>query len=78
MQTTRRWATKKQGASRARQKRRPAGKRFGLKKYPGEFVKQGDILVKQRGSKNHPGQNVYFIVNMYICDTDVCAGGNGS
>ncbi len=33
-------------------------KRLGLKKSDGELVKAGNILVRQRGSKYHPGVNV--------------------
>ncbi|HNW23285.1 MAG TPA: 50S ribosomal protein L27 [Candidatus Dojkabacteria bacterium] len=36
-----------------------AGKRLGVKKYEGESVKSGNIIVKQRGSVYHPGKNVY-------------------
>lgn len=53
-----RFATKKMGASKARQKKRPEGKRLGMKRYPGEFVREGYILMKQRGTPYHPGQNV--------------------
>lgn len=35
-----------------------AGKRLGVKKYAGEKVKIGNIIVKQRGSIYHPGKNV--------------------
>lgn len=35
-----------------------AGKRLGVKKYAGEQVKVGNILVKQRGTVFHPGKNV--------------------
>lgn len=35
-----------------------AGKRLGIKKYAGEKVVNGNILVKQRGSVYHPGKNV--------------------
>lgn len=34
------------------------GKRLGLKKFGGEFVKPGDILVRQRGTTFHAGKNV--------------------
>ncbi|MBI2486445.1 MAG: 50S ribosomal protein L27 [Deltaproteobacteria bacterium] len=34
------------------------GKRLGVKKFGGEFVKSGNILVRQRGTKFHPGKNV--------------------
>ncbi len=33
------------------------GKRLGVKKFAGEIVKNGNILVKQRGSVYHPGKN---------------------
>ena len=34
------------------------GKRLGVKKFGGEAVKMGQILVRQRGTKFHPGLNV--------------------
>ncbi|KKP63796.1 MAG: 50S ribosomal protein L27 [candidate division WS6 bacterium GW2011_GWE1_34_7] len=36
-----------------------AGKRLGVKKYEGEVVRSGNIIVKQRGSVYHPGKNTY-------------------
>lgn len=36
-----------------------AGKRLGVKKYEGEKVQSGNIIVKQRGSVFHPGKNTY-------------------
>ena len=33
--------------------------RFGVKKYEGEIVKSGNIIIKQRGSVFHPGKNTY-------------------
>jgi len=36
----------------------PAGKRLGVKLYGGESVKNGNIIVKQRGTKFHPGRGV--------------------
>lgn len=35
-----------------------AGKRLGIKKFGGEFVKPGNILIRQRGTKFHAGENV--------------------
>ena len=35
-----------------------AGKRLGVKKFAGEKVKIGNIILKQRGSIYHPGKNV--------------------
>lgn len=35
-----------------------AGKRLGIKKFGGEVVKPGDIIVRQRGTKYHPGENI--------------------
>lgn len=37
-----------------------AGKRLGVKKYEGQQVKAGNIIVKQRGSVYHPGKNTYL------------------
>jgi large subunit ribosomal protein L27 len=34
------------------------GKRLGVKRYGGQVVKAGDILVRQRGTTFHPGENV--------------------
>ncbi len=50
-------ATKKGGGS-TRNGRDSAGKRLGVKKFGGEFVKAGNILARQRGTKFHPGANV--------------------
>ncbi|MEW6088049.1 MAG: 50S ribosomal protein L27 [bacterium] len=50
-------ATKKSSGS-ARNGRDSAGKRLGPKKFGGEFVNAGNILVRQRGTKYHPGINV--------------------
>lgn len=47
--------TKQQGAAN-RHVRRP-GKRLGLKKFGGENVIAGNIIVKQKGSKFHSGDN---------------------
>ena len=33
-------------------------KRLGVKKYSGEIVSAGSIIVRQRGTKIHPGENV--------------------
>jgi len=35
-----------------------AGKRLGVKLYAGEFAKTGAIIIRQRGTKYHPGENV--------------------
>ena len=34
------------------------GKRLGVKRFGGQVVKAGEILVRQRGTKFHPGLNV--------------------
>jgi large subunit ribosomal protein L27 len=34
------------------------GQRLGVKKYAGEYVKAGNIIVRQRGTAIHPGKNV--------------------
>ena len=50
-------AHKKAGGS-SRNGRDSESKRLGLKKYGGEFVKAGNIILRQRGTKYHPGENV--------------------
>ena len=50
-------AHKKAGGS-SRNGRDSAGRRLGVKKFGGENVKAGNILVRQRGTKFHPGVNV--------------------
>lgn len=37
-----------------------AGKRLGVKKFAGEVVKNGNIIIKQRGTVYHPGKNTYL------------------
>ena len=48
----------KQGQGSTRNGRDSAGKRLGIKKFSGNFVTAGSILVRQRGTKIHPGANV--------------------
>ncbi len=50
-------AHKKAGGS-SRNGRDSESKRLGLKVYGGEVVNAGSILVRQRGTQFHPGQNV--------------------
>ena len=50
-------AQKKAGGS-SRNGRDSAGRRLGVKKFGGENVLAGNIIVRQRGTKVHPGTNV--------------------
>ncbi|MDC0655074.1 50S ribosomal protein L27 [bacterium] len=50
-------AHKKAGGS-SRNGRDTAGRRLGIKKFGGEVVIPGNIIVRQRGTKWHPGTNV--------------------
>ena len=50
-------AHKKAGGSTALG-RDSAGKRLGVKLYDGQLAKSGSILIRQRGTKYHPGTNV--------------------
>jgi large subunit ribosomal protein L27 len=50
-------ATKKAGGS-SRNGRDSAGRRLGVKKYGGQVVFPGNIIVRQRGTKIHPGNHV--------------------
>ena len=48
----------KKGAGSTRNGRDSHSKRLGVKKYGGEVVRSGNILVRQRGSRIKPGTNV--------------------
>ncbi|SNY90690.1 large subunit ribosomal protein L27 [Cohaesibacter sp. ES.047] len=50
-------AHKKAGGS-SRNGRDTAGRRLGVKKFGGETVIAGNIIIRQRGTKWHPGDNV--------------------
>ena len=50
-------ATKKAGGS-SRNGRDSAGRRLGVKRYGGQLVVPGNIIVRQRGTKIHPGEHV--------------------
>ena len=50
-------AHKKAGGS-SRNGRDSAGRRLGVKKFGSEIVVPGNIIVRQRGTKFHPGSNV--------------------
>ena len=50
-------AHKKAGGS-SRNGRDSAGRRLGVKKFGGEKVLAGNIIIRQRGTKVHPGNNV--------------------
>lgn len=51
-------ATKKSGGSGASQQLRPWPKMLGVKKFGGQKINAGSIIVRQRGTKFHPGDNV--------------------
>ncbi|WP_297718723.1 50S ribosomal protein L27 [uncultured Porphyromonas sp.] len=48
----------KKGVGSSKNGRESESKRLGVKKFGGELVKAGNILVRQRGTKHHPGANV--------------------
>ena len=50
-------AHKKAGGS-SRNGRDSESKRLGVKRYAGELVKAGNIIIRQRGTRFHPGNNV--------------------
>jgi large subunit ribosomal protein L27 len=50
-------AHKKAGGS-SRNGRDSEGRRLGVKKFGGEMVLAGNIIIRQRGTKVHPGDNV--------------------
>lgn len=48
----------KKGVGSSRNGRDSKAKRLGVKRFGGQIVKAGNILVRQRGTKFHPGANV--------------------
>ena len=48
----------KKGGGSSRNGRDSASQRRGVKRFGGQFVRAGNILVRQVGTKFHPGQNV--------------------
>jgi len=48
----------KKGVGSSRNGRDSQPKYLGVKKYGGEFARAGNIIVRQRGTKVHPGKNV--------------------
>ena len=48
----------KKGGGSSRNGRDSESKRLGVKKFGGEAVRSGNIIVRQRGTKFHPGINV--------------------
>ncbi|TLE14828.1 50S ribosomal protein L27 [Helicobacter apodemus] len=48
----------KKGQGSTQNNRDSAGRRLGVKKFGGEFVRAGNIIIRQRGTKVHPGNNV--------------------
>jgi len=48
----------KKGTGSTRNGRDSNAQRLGVKRYGGETVKAGNILIRQRGTKFHPGNNV--------------------
>ncbi|HPZ09617.1 MAG TPA: 50S ribosomal protein L27 [Candidatus Eremiobacteraeota bacterium] len=48
----------KKGLGSTRNGRDSAAQRLGIKKFGGQYVKPGDIIIRQRGSEFKPGDNV--------------------
>lgn len=48
----------KKGAGSSSNGRESHSKRLGIKVYGGQFAKAGNIIVRQRGTVHHPGDNV--------------------
>lgn len=48
----------KKGQGSSRNGRDSAGQRLGVKRFGGQWVSAGSILVRQRGTRIHPGENV--------------------
>lgn len=48
----------KKGAGSSRNGRESHSKRLGVKIFGGQAAKSGSIIIRQRGTKHHPGENV--------------------
>ncbi len=48
----------KKGVGSSRNGRDSESKRLGVKKFGGQYVETGNIIMRQRGTKIHPGMNV--------------------
>lgn len=48
----------KKGQGSTQNNRDSAGRRLGVKKFGGQFVRAGNIIIRQRGTKIHAGNNV--------------------
>ncbi len=48
----------KKGQGSTQNNRDSAGRRLGVKKFGGEFVRAGNIIIRQRGTQVHMGHNV--------------------
>jgi large subunit ribosomal protein L27 len=64
----------KKGVGSSKNGRDSQAKRLGVKRFGGEFVSAGSILIRQRGTKFHPGTNVglgndytiYSLIDGYV------------
>lgn len=64
----------KKGQGSTQNNRDSAGRRLGVKRFGGEFVRAGNIIIRQRGTKVHPGNNVgigkdhtiYALIDGYV------------
>lgn len=64
----------KKGQGSTQNNRDSAGRRLGVKKFGGEFVRAGNIIIRQRGTKVHGGSNVgmgndhtlYALIDGYV------------
>lgn len=50
----------KKGQGTSRNGRDSKSKRLGVKKFDGQVVTAGNILLRQRGTRFHPGENTYL------------------
>lgn len=50
----------KKGVGSSKNGRESESKRLGVKIFGGQLAKSGNIIVRQRGTRHHPGKNVYL------------------
>ena len=58
------YASKKAGGSSKNKRKNTPGKKRGWKKFDGDYVESGMILLRQLGLRVYPGENVKIIINL--------------
>ncbi len=57
----------KKGQGSTQNNRDSIGRRLGVKKFGGEFVRAGNIIIRQRGTATHGQRSHYFCISRWLC-----------